>query len=141
MQNWKGAPMAKKKQAYRADYFAAADSKDHFGTIYEGMCLNPKYRQLSIGARHFYMLCRVQARSEQGNRCLYTYANSEGKTFPDNCFVFPSSHQKRFGIDRRNGSRYFAELEKSGFIRCVEQNEYRHRPNVYAFDSKWKDSS
>lgn len=130
-----------KKKTQKGDYFASAAPVDNFGMVYESMCAHDCYKALSLSAKQFYTLCRVQARSKQGRACLYRYAETEGKNFADACFVFPATHQERFGIKRQNGSKYMNELIEAGFVKIVERNAHRHRPNVYQFDSKWKDSS
>lgn len=127
-----------RKNPKRNDYYAAASADDRFGMVYEGMVTCSRYKGLSLGAKQFYTLCRVQANSKIGKACLYKHAETEGKQYAEGCFVFPSTHQNRFGVNRQNGSRYFRELINAGFIKLIEQNRHRHKPNVYQFSGKWR---
>jgi len=129
-----------KKPKYR-DVYASIGSKDYFGTIYDGMCRSEVYQSLSIGARHFYTLCRVQAKSSHGKSCLYKHGEEYGITYTEADFVFPASHLNMYGIDRSNACRYFKELEAAGFIEKKEKNKHMKRVNVYSFSNRWKDTS
>ncbi len=131
--------MASRKKQRFNDYSASLDKNDNYGTMFVSMCQSKAFQSLTCGAKNFYVLCRVQAQSEQGRRCLYRHADSEGKKYISGIdFVFPAKHQKAFGIANSNGSRYFKELIKKGFIELKEQNKHRHKPNVYTFSTKWK---
>ena len=128
-----------KKPKYK-DSRASINGKDYFGTVYDGMCRSKKYRNMTIGAKHFYTLCRVQAKSTHGKACLYKHSNEYGITYNENCFVFPSSHLAMYGVDRSNACRYFKELEGAGFIKKIESNKHIKKINVYEFSDGWKDS-
>ena len=127
-----------KKRKYK-DLRASVSGNDYFGTVYDGMCRSKAYRNLTIGARHFYTLCRVQARSTHGRACLYKHAEEYGLTYGEHCFVFPASHLAMYGIDRSNACRYFKELEAAGFIKQVESNKAVRKVSVYEFSSGWKE--
>lgn len=129
-----------KKPQYK-DCFASAGEKDYFGTIYDGMCKSTAYQSLGIGARHFYTLCRVQARSTHGKACLYKHGDEYGIQYNEHDFVFPAKHLEMYGIDRSNASRYFKELEAAGFITKKEKNKHIKKVNVYSFSDRWKDTS
>lgn len=126
-----------KKPKYR-DIFASIGEKDYFGTLYDGMCKSNAYKSLSIGTKHFYTLCRVQAQSTHGKSCLYKHGKEFGIKYSENDFVFPASHLNMYGIDRSNASRYFKELEAAGFIDKKEKNKHMKKVNVYSFSSRWK---
>lgn len=130
----------RRKQTYY-DRMASAGAKDHFGTLYDGMCKNRQFQALSVGARLFYVLCRVQSKSTQGTSCLYKHGKEENITFSEYDFVFPSSHLQQYGIDRSNANRYFKQLEETGFIEVKENNQHRRKINVYSFSDKWRDNT
>lgn len=129
--------MRKKKQTY-CDKMASIGEKDYYGTLFDSMCKSSQYQSLSIGARHFYTLCRVQAKSTHGTSCLHKHAQEYGRTYSEYCFVFPAKHLSMYGIDRANASRYFKELENAGFIKKVEKNNNQQKVNVYEFSCEWK---
>ena len=130
-----------KKTTPKADPTASTDPYGTFAMVYETMLLHPSFQKLSPGAKNYYLLCRAQATSKKGRACLYKHGDAEGKTYSENCFVFPSAHQKRFGVHRGNGRRYMNNLIEAGFVECIEMNQYRHKPNVFRFSTKWKDTS
>ena len=132
--------MAKKKQTY-SDSFASTGIKDRFGTVFEGMAKNDRFKKLNPAVRMFYVLCRIESQTDKGKQCLYKHAKETGETYGANCFVFPASHQKEYGIKRQNGTAYFKALIEAGFIKVRENNSHRHKINVYCFSDKWKDSS
>ena len=129
---------AKKKYL---DNAASLGESDFFGTIYDGMCQSKQYQSLSIGARQFYTLCRVQSRSSHGKACLSRHGQEENTTYTDYCFCFPAKHLKLYGVDRSNANRYLNELINAGFIDLLEQNKHRKKINVYCFSSRWKQTS
>lgn len=129
-----------KKNKYR-DYFASSGDKDTFGMLYEGMCKSEAYKSLPISVRHFYDMCRVQAKSSRGKACLYEHGKEVGVTYSDNDFVFPASHLQEFGYDRSNAHKYFDVLVAAGFIDIKENNQHRKKVNVYSFSSRWRDTS
>lgn len=122
------------------DVYASTKKTDKFGTVFDGMCRSRAYQSLSIGARQFYTLCRVQSRSEHGKACLYKHASENGTTYSENDFVFPAKHLDYYGVKRSNATRYFKELTAAGFIERKEQNKHMKRVNVYSFSRRWKDS-
>lgn len=130
--------MSKRSKSKYIDLYASTGNGDFFGTLYDGMCKSKAYQELSIGARHFYTLCRVQSRSKHGTSCLYKHGAENGITYTEHDFVFPSSHLELYGVDRSNASRYFQELIKAGFIDKKEKNQHRKKVNVYSFSDRWK---
>lgn len=133
--------MSRSKKPKYKDLYASVGDKDFFGTIYDGMCKSKKYQALSIGAKQFYTLCRVQAKSSHGTSCLYKHGAELGITYTEHDFVFPASHLKMYGFDRSNASRYFKELIAAGFINIKESNKHMKKVNVYSFSNRWKNSS
>lgn len=126
----------RKKTKYR-DVAASKTASDTFGTVFESMCKDKDYQSLSIGARQFYTLCRVQSQSKEGKACLYRHALEFNREYSKDCFVFPSSHLELYGMNRANAARYFKELEAHGFIRKVEKNNAQQKVNVYEFLKNW----
>jgi len=129
-----------KKQKY-VDLYASVGKNDYFGTVFDGMCKSDAYKNLSLSAKHFYTLCRVQSQSKHGRQCLYKHSEESERNYNDNDFVFPSSHLKLYGIDRGNAKRYFDELIKAGFVDRKECNKVRKKMNVYSFSNRWKNTS
>ena len=87
--------MARKTKSKYKDRNASATNSDNFGTIFDSMCKSNVYKALSLGARHFYTLCRVQARSQLGRACLYKHGKETGREYdPEKHFVFPARHQE-----------------------------------------------
>ncbi len=129
-----------KKRTKCVDLYASNGTRDHFGMVFGSMAESPKYQSLTLGARQFYTLCRIQARSPEGRACLYKHGEKYGRIYGDRCFVFPASHQKKYGVDKGNSSRYLSELTKAGFIECIENNSHMKKVNVYAFSTRWKGS-
>lgn len=127
-----------KKGKKCVDLYAGNGPNDRFGTVFDGMVTSEKFQSLSLGARYFYILCRVQSQSKHGKACLYKHREEYGRTYGDKCFVFPASHQRMYGVDKGNSSRYLSELTKAGFIECIENNSHMRKVNVYAFSDKWK---
>lgn len=129
-----------KKTKFR-DSYASVGNNDYFGTIFDGMCRSKAYQSLSIGAKQFYTLCRVQAKSTHGRRCLYNHGEEFNDTYSENDFVFPAKHLELYGVHRANAFKYFRELEKAGFIDKKEKNKHMWKVNVYSFSKRWKQSS
>lgn len=125
------------KQTPLTDLYAAAYPNDHFGTVYESMLTSPAYLGLSIGAKHFYTLCRVQAQSEEGRRCLYQCVKEYDLTVDRGYFVFPSKHLQKFDIARSKASKWFKELEANGFIKCIQRGKNCFAVNIYRFSNEW----
>ena len=133
--------MANRNSRPKPPTYASTGTSDNFGRLYVSMVQSGAFQALSMKARYFYMLCTIQAASTQGKRALYQYADAEGETFGEACFVFPREHQKKFGYMGKDANRYFDELEQAGFIETVRQNNHRRKMNVYRFSDKWKNSS
>ena len=131
--------LGKKKSDYTPDYNACVGKHDKFGKIYCGMLESEQFKSLTIGERLFYVTCRVQANSEKGRQCLYKHGADYNREYNhETDFVFPSSHLKKYGIDRCNASRYFRRLAEKGFIEIKENNKIRKCVNVYSFTDRWK---
>lgn len=132
--------MPKRKTYY--DSNAAKDPEgDTYGALFASMMKDSKFQHLSWPARELYTLCRVQAQTKKGIACLAKYNLDKGKEYDiPRCFVFPATHQKEYGLNPRNTTRYFNELIKAGFIERVEANKYTREVNVYSFSPKWKGS-
>lgn len=120
------------------DIYASSKANDNFGTLFESMLKSSQYQSLSIGAKQFYTLCRVQARTKGGTSCLYNHGNETDTSYKDCDFVFPASHLESFGINRSNASRYFKELVQKGFIEYKERNKHKKNVNVYSFSNRWQ---
>ena len=114
------------------------DSDRSFTRIYPGLIRSRAYHSLSLGAKQFYLLCRVQACSKEGRAVLYRHGKEFGVEYDTNCFVFPASHLETFGIRRQNSTKYFHELEEKGFVDRVENNKHMKKVNVYRFSARWK---
>ena len=142
--------MGRRVNKSKPDYFASRDASDHnWGRIYEGMVKSSAYQKLSLGARHFFTICRIQANTSSAKRTLYNHCGrrsiyedgGQNKIhILENYFVFPASHLNEYGYDRSNASKYFKELKEAGFIDIIESNQHRHQVNVYAFSNRWKTS-
>lgn len=131
--------MARRKKVNR-DIYASRDCDDRaFTRIYPGLITSEAYKRLSLGARQFYVLCRVQACSKEGRQVLFNHGSEFGIQYDlERDFVFPASHLERFGVRRQNSWKYFKELERAGFIELKEKNKHMKKVNVYTFSSKWK---
>lgn len=127
-----------KKNKYSVDIYGSKSPNDKFGMVYDGLLKSKAFQELECGARFFYIVCRVQARSKEGTSSLYRHGEEHGIMFAPNDFVFPASHMKLYGIDRSNGSKWMKQLIKAGFIEIKEQNKHRYKINVYSFSIKWK---
>lgn len=68
------------------------------------------------------------------NLLLLCYAQAKGK--PD--FELPQSIYRKRGLVKSTVLRNFDELEKHGFIKCVECNRQRYKANKYQFVEDWK---
>lgn len=132
-----GVKMAKKKR-YEQDYCASAEGQDYFCKFYVGMTKHDAFIKLETCAKMMYVYCRVQAISSDGKRALYKHAENEGKRYSPNAFVFPSSHFEKYGLERSNAAKQLKKLEESGFIKVIERNAHRHKPNVYEFSAEWR---
>lgn len=131
---------SKKHKRYSDIFASSAGEKDNYGTMFESMLTSNTYKALSIGAKHFYTLCRVQAQSESGRRALYKLAEYEQRKqpYPQHFFVFPASHMRKYGVDDANGRKYMRELIACGFIVIKEDNSQRRIATIYAFSDLWK---
>lgn len=130
--------MGRKKEKFK-DIKASCKTVDTFGTVFESMCKSEAYKGLTIGAKHFYTLCRVQSRSKTGRSCLFKHQQVYGINYnPEIYFVFPAKQMEEYGEKRQNGHRYFKELEQAGFIEIAENNSHIKKVNVYKFSDKWK---
>lgn len=126
-----------RKKKFDLDATASCGNKDYFGTMYDGMCKHEAYKSLPIGARQFYVLCRVEAMS-QGKACLFKHAQQSGREYGRDCFVFPATHLEAYGVSRGNAHKLFKQLVDAGFIKVIEDNSKRRDVNVYEFVTDWK---
>ncbi len=78
--------MSRRKKATYKDPYASIGSNDTFGMIYDGMCRSKKFQSLGIGARQFYFLCRVQAKSKHGKSTLYKHGEEYGIQYTEHDF-------------------------------------------------------
>lgn len=129
-----------KKAKYR-DRMASLVDADTFGTLYDSMLKAESFQNLPIGAKFFYVCCRVQAQSKAGKQCLYKHAEENERKYNENYFVFPAEHLRLYGIDRSNARRMFDQLEKAGFVKKIESNQHQKKVNVYAFVDDWKNKT
>ena len=120
------------------DIYASTKATDTFGMIFDSMLQCERFQELRNRTKWMYVLCRVQARSADGKRALYKHAETEGRTYPLNSFVFPAAHMERYGMLKQNGSKELKELETAGFISILENNSHRKKMNVYQFSENWK---
>ena len=87
----------------------------------------------------FYIYCRIQSQSKVAKACLYQHGKDSDMQYNyTHDFVFPAKHLAEYGIDRRNADKYFKQLVQAGFIKVIEQNDHRHKVNVYRFIDDWK---
>ena len=130
------------KKQYKADYkpcMMLSSSDKHFAMVYEQMFKSEAFRKLPIGAREFYIACRIQANTTDGRACLMRHGNEYGISYNiETEFVFPEKHLESFGYKRGNAYKLFRQLEQAGFITINERNKPLKRVNVYAFSDKWK---
>lgn len=130
-----------KKDIFK-DLNASTKSNDNYGTLFESMAKNKAFQELTTFAKIFYVYCRIQSQSKVAKACLYQHGADSGVQYDSNCdFVFPAKHLAEYGIDRRNADKYFKQLVQAGFIKIREQNDHRHKVNVYSFSDEWKNSS
>ena len=129
-----------RKKKRKIDYTACVSANDTFDMIYNGMLKHMAFRNLSLGARYFYILCRVNSKGD-GRSCLYQHGKENNTLYTEHDFVFPAKQQAAFGIDRSNGSKYFKELMAAGFVERKEENKHRQKVNVYTFVDKWRNTS
>ena len=129
--------MARKKQ-YKPDIYASAGNRDTFAMIYHDLIISDAFQSLTCAEKLFYVICRVQSRSQKGRECLYKHGIEEGVKYNEHDFVFPASHMKKYGYDRSNGQKYLKALIDKGFIKRKEQNNHRYKVNVYSFTDGWK---
>lgn len=130
--------MSRGRKKYKPDLYASSGIDDKFAMVYDGLYRSRQFLALDLGTRHFYTICRIQAKSKQGTSCLYNHGKEDGETYSENDFVFPAKHMKIYGYDRSNGKRYLEKLIEAGFITKKEQNNHRKKVNVYSFSAEWK---
>lgn len=134
--------MGRGRQKKYRDFNASAKPNDNFGTLFDSMCQSEAYKNLTLGEKQMYSMCRVQSKSPHGRSCLYKHGEEYGRTYDvDKYFVFPAEHMARYGIDRSNGGKWLKQLEEKGFIERVECNKHIQKVNVYVFVNKWQKSS
>lgn len=121
-------------------YLNATKSSGKFGYLFQDMLQAESFKRLSLGARYFYVLCRVHAKTAESYNSLKKHAESEGREtdYPEHFFVFPAKQIESYGYSRQNGGRYIKELVKGGFLDIAEQNKHRRQVNVLRFSDRWK---
>lgn len=77
------------------------------------------FRSLSSGAKHLYI-------------CMSMESGGRGE------FAFPKAASEKYGLAYTSFVRYKQELEKLGFIECVEHNGNLRKANKYRFCYSWK---
>lgn len=134
--------MARKKTLQYKELYASKKHGryDNYGRLYVSMFESEKFQNMSINARLLYVICRVQAASQDGKACLFRHGEEHERHYDiTRHFVFPAKHKERFGIkDRRNANRWIKELIDNGFIEIVENNQKQRKVTVYAFSDKWQ---
>lgn len=116
---------------------------DNYGTVFQSMLQHDKFKGLSLNAQRLYIICRVQAQTNENSRILYnlkrdsTFNGKENPSDYGQKFVLPAKHQKDYGLNYKNTTRYFKELIDAGFIKLIENNAHRRIANVYAFSHEW----
>ncbi len=133
--------MSRNKKQYKADIFASIGKDDKFGMVYDGLYQSKAFNELPLSVKHFYTLCRIQAKSSHGTSCLYKHGKEYGITYTENDFVFPASHMRKYGVDRSNGFKCLKKLIEAGFIDKKEKNKHMYKVNVYSFSKRWKEQS
>lgn len=132
--------MGKRKKPKYCDTNASLIKNENYGTLFPSMLKSEQYKNLTIGERNFYNLCRAHWKTRECQQCLYNHAKEFGTSYLEDCFVFPSKHLREYGIDRANATRYFDRLVERGFLERVESNKSIQKVNVYKFSRKWKDT-
>jgi hypothetical protein len=94
-------------------------NEKYYITIPGSLFESEAFKDLSGNAVLLLLLCYVQARGK-----------------PD-FELTQSTYQKR-GLAKSTVLRNFDELEKHGFIKCIECNRQRYKANKYHFIEDWK---
>lgn len=132
---------SKQKKKFH-DVYASIKPNDNFGTLFDSMCQSEAYKSLTLGEKQMYTMCRVQAKSPHGRKCLYKHGEEYGRKYDaDKYFVFPAEHMAKYNIDRSNGGKWLKQLEEKGFIERVECNKHIQKVNVFAFSNKWENTN
>lgn len=141
--------MAKKKSEKNYDNTASTTNEDTYTMLFDSMIKSRAFQELTPNGKVMLLYCRNQKTCKNGRACLYELAKERAKIHKDDTlinkymtepfFVFPSKQLEIYGIDRRNASRYFKELENKGFIKKIECNKGRYKVNLYKFIDAWKD--
>lgn len=133
---------ADNKKLHPDRYSSCSNGKpDPFYQMHDSMEKSKQFLALKISAREMYRRCRNQAYCDEGMQTLGNYAAEVNKSeykAENGYFVFPEKHMNQYGLDKGNGSKLLAILEKAGFIDCVERNGHRKKINVYRFSDRWK---
>ena len=126
-----------RKKPLNAPLEFAATQKETFARMYASLTKSRAYRDLTLGARQFYCVCRVHAASPEGRRLLAAIGRNRRKDYDfDMEFAFPTTALKEYGYSNAEASRYFKQLEKAGFVSNVERY-YNRSANIWRFVSKW----
>lgn len=129
---------SKSKQNTKFRDYLATGGGGNYGIVYEDMAKSEIYKSLNIGAKQFYTVCRIHARTKASTQCLYKHAKEDCEKYNSSYFVFPMKQLAEYGYQRQNAKKYFDELIQKGFIERVESNAHRYKVNVYRFSDKWK---
>ena len=141
--------MAKKKASTKGiDTTASTNDNDTYTMLFDSMIISDAFQKLTPNGKLMLLYCRNQKTCKVGRACLYELAKERAAMYNDNAlinkymtepyFVLPSKQLTRYGIDRRNATRYLKELEQQGFIEKVESNKGRYKTNLYKFVDTWK---
>lgn len=120
--------------------FSSLTENDNYAPVYDGLMKSEAFKRLTCGARNFYVACLVQSNSKQGKQHFYRFQEASEKKYKNGAFTFPAKHIESFGFKRQNAATLFRQLEEAGFIDILEKNGHRHKENVYAFSTRWKNS-
>ena len=121
-------------------FFSRIGETDRFAMVYEQTLKSEPFLKLSCGAKLFYIQCLSESLSKNGGQFLHQFQEETGEKYRAGAFTFPAKHLEEYGIKRQNAARLFRQLEEAGFIDILEKNKFKHKANVYAFTTRWKNS-
>lgn len=128
----------KKKRTQFLDKISGMGENDPYGAVYDSMLKSRAYQKLSTGAKAFFTVCKVHARTEEARRCLYNHKSFSNREYDFYDFVFPAAQLEKYGYDKSNATKLFKQLINAGLIELREPNKPIYKTNVYRFSDKWK---